>query len=95
MLDNKDLKEIPLLNRLKLEGKEYQSMANRTYEDDNAVVFDIGNSIKKRTHINNELFEHIFNSTMRFFTEQEKYAFRQYQTNENLKKNFIEIVQII
>ncbi len=88
MLDNKDLKEIPLLNRLKLEGKEYQSMANRTYEDDNAVVFDIGNSIKKRTHINNELFEHIFNSTMRFFTEQEKYAFRQYQTNEKPKEEF-------
>lgn len=77
-------KERPLLNQ----GVPYVSEAGRTEEDDVALVYDVGAQLRGRTHITEPIFNHIFYSTMRFFTEQEKYAFRAYQTGEKKKEEF-------
>ena len=89
MLDrNLATKEKPLLNLLKDQNKSYESESNRTEEDNKAIIYDIGGSIRERTHISPQEFDKIFNSTMRFFTEQEKYSFKQYQTGEKDSKEF-------
>ena len=74
-------KEVPLLNR----GEPYVPDAGRTYEDDEALVYDAKGTIRERTHISNRDFERIYNATMKYYTVQEKYLFKQYQTGE--KKN--------
>lgn len=85
MLDRKTAtKERPLLNR----GIPYIPEAGRTEEDDIALIYDIGSQLRGRTHITAPLFDRIFHSTMRFFTEQEKYAFKAYQTGEKKKEEF-------
>lgn len=76
--------ELPLLNR----GIPYVSEADRTEEDDVALVYDVGTKLRGRTHISAPVFDKIFHSTMRFFTEQEKYAFRAYQTGEKKRDEF-------
>lgn len=89
MLDrNLATKEKPLLNLLASQNKSYESESNRTEEDNKAIIYDIGGSIRERTHISPQEFDKIFNSTMRFFTEQEKYSFKQYQTGEKDSKEF-------
>lgn len=77
-------REVPLLNR----GVPYVPEAGRTEEDDIAITYDIGNILRERTHIGEKRFQEIYRSVMRFFTEQEKYAFRQYQTGERDRNNF-------
>ncbi len=85
MLDrNLATKEIPLLNR----GVPYVSEAGRTEEDDIALTYDVGSKLRGRTHITEPVFDHIFHSTMRFFAEQERYAFKAYQTGEKKKEEF-------
>ena len=77
-------KERPLLNQ----GIPYVSDANRTEEDDMALIYDAGTSLKKRTHIDQNTFNKIYHSAMRFFTEQEKFSFRQYQAGERSPEMF-------
>ena len=77
-------KEHPLLNQ----GLPYIPDAGRTDEDDIAMVWDAGTSLRGRTHMTQSRFNSIYHNTMRFFTEQEKYAFRQYQTGERKPEDF-------
>lgn len=85
MLDRKSAtKESPLLNR----GIPYVPEAGRTKEDDVAMVYDVGAQLRGRTHITAPVFDKIFHSTMRFFAEQEKYAFRAYQSGEKKREEF-------
>lgn len=81
-------KEHPLLNQLKNAGQAYISESNRTEEDNRAITYDVGGNIRGRTHISPLEFDRIYNSTMRFFTEQERFAFKQYQTGEKKKEEF-------
>ena len=89
----------PLLNQ----GIPYVPDANRTDEDDYAKTYDAmaPNSVfRKRTHISAQQFSYIYNDTMRFFTEMERYAYKEYlrgikpkeeffkTCGEYLKKNF-------
>ena len=85
MLDRKSVtREKPLLNR----GIPYVPEAGRTEEDDIALIYDVGTQLRGRTHITAPVFDKIFHSTMRFFAEQEKYAFKAYQTGEKKKEEF-------
>lgn len=76
-------KELPLLNR-----GGYVSESNRTPEDDEALVFDTTSLLKKRTHISQIEFDKIYKDTMNYFTQQEKYQFKQYQAEERPRKEF-------
>lgn len=95
-------KEIPLLNR----GIPYESESNRTIEDNEALVYDADSELRRhRTHLSQNEFDKIYNSTMRFFTETEKFQYKQYQSGEKkpqefyrdcttyLKKNFPEMTE--
>ena len=88
-------KEHPLLNQLKNAGQAYVSESNRTEEDNRAITYDVGGNIRGRTHISPLEFDRIYNSTMRFFTEQERLAFKQYQTGEKKKEDSSGIVHYI
>jgi len=76
--------DAPLLNR----GIPYVPDAGRTEEDDFAITYDATSSIKKRTHIPDDVFEKIYNDTMRYYTEQEKYQYQQYQSGEKKPAEF-------
>lgn len=76
--------ELPMLNR----GIPYVSDAGRTEEDDRPLIYDAISSLRKRTHIKQDEFEYIYRDTMRFFTEQEKFQFKQYQSGEKKPKDF-------
>lgn len=80
--------ELPLLNRLAKNGESYVSESNRTIEDDEAIIFDAASSIRKRTHMSEIRFDQIFHSTMRYFTEIEKYRYKEYQSGEKSKEDF-------
>lgn len=77
-------KEVPLLNR----GEPYIPDAGRTLEDDQAIVYDAASGIKKRTHVSQLDFERIYNDTMTFFTQMEKYQYKQYQSGERKPQEF-------
>lgn len=87
-------KERPLLNQLLDANLPYIPDAGRTDEDDIAMVWDAGTSMRGRIHMTQRRFEEIYKSTMRFFTEQEKYAFRQYQTGEKKREEFYREVSV-
>lgn len=76
--------ELPMLNR----GIPYVPDAGRTREDDEAISFDAASSIRKRTHISQQRFEEIYKGTMRFFVDQERYQFKQYQAGEKPPSEF-------
>ena len=79
-------KEVPLLNR----EEEYISETNRTREDDEALVYDAESEMsQKRTHISSVEFNHIYNDTMRFFAEQERYQYKQVQSGEYDARQFM------
>ncbi len=71
-------KERPLLNQ----GLPYIPDAGRTKEDDIPMIWDADKTIRKRTHITQNEFDRIYHSVLRYFAEQEKYQYRQYQTGE-------------
>lgn len=77
-------KDRPLLNQ----GLPYIPDAGRTEEDDIASTYDASGIIRGRTHMSEQQFNHIYRSAMRFFTEQEKYSFRQYQMGEKKPEEF-------
>ena len=77
-------KDIPLLNR----GEPYIPDAGRNKEDDEPLIYDAISSLHKRTHISQIDFDKIYNNTMRFFTEQEKFQFKQYQSGEKQPMEF-------
>ena len=80
-------KQMPLLNMLKKEGVTYTSEANRTEEDNKALVYNC--SVKTdRTHISDQKFNEIYKSAMRYFCEQEKYQFRDFQTGDRSPDEF-------
>lgn len=82
-------KDLPLLNYFEQNGIEYESESNRTEEDDRAIIYDVGNSsIRGRTHMSQQEFDRTFNATMRFFTEQERYIFKKYQSGEKKPEEF-------
>ena len=76
-------KELPLLNR-----GGYVAESNRTKDDDEVLVYDTSSMINQRTHISLEKFEQIYRNTLRYFTQQEKYQYRQYLTGEKPRKEF-------
>ena len=76
--------EIPMLNR----GLKYVPDSGRTIEDDAPLIYDAVSSLRKRTHISQQEFEYIYRDTMRFFTEQERFQFKQYQSGEKKPKDF-------
>ncbi len=79
-------KEVPLLNR----GEHYIPEAGRTMEDDVALTYDAKGTIRERTHMSARDFERIYNATMKYFTVQEKYLFKQYQSGEKKPEHFYE-----
>lgn len=79
-------KEVPLLNR----DEPYIPDAGRTREDDEALIYDAKGVMRERTHISARRFEEIYNSTMKYYTVQEKYLFRQYQSGEKKPEHFYE-----
>lgn len=74
----------PLLNQ----GLPYIPDAGRTVEDDAPLVYDVASSLRKKTHISQDEFERIYKDTMRFFTDQEKFLFKQYQAGEKKPEEF-------
>ncbi len=76
-------KEMPLLNR----GR-YVSESNRTKEDDTVLVYDTSSMLTQRTHISLETFERIYHDTLRNFTQNEKYQYRQYLKGEKDRSEF-------
>lgn len=76
--------DVPLLNR----GVPYVSEAERTKEDDVPIVYDAVSALRKRTHISIQKFDYIYRDTMRFFTEQERLQFKQYQSGEKKPAEF-------
>lgn len=76
--------ELPMLNR----GLQYIPDAGRTIEDDAPLIYDAVSSLRKRTHITQNEFDYIYKDTMRFFTEQERFQFKQYQSGEKKPKEF-------
>lgn len=77
-------KEVPLLNR----GEPYIPDAGRTIEDDEAIVYDAATRIRERTHISQRDFERIYSTTMKYYTVQEKYLFKKYQSGEEKPESF-------
>ncbi len=76
--------DVPLLNR----DEPYIPDAGRTQEDDIPLVYDAVSSLRKKTHITQDEFERIYKDTMRFFTVQEKFQFKQYQSGEKKPPEF-------
>lgn len=74
----------PMLNR----GIPYVPDAGRTMEDDAPLVYDVVSTLRKKTHISQDEFERIYKDTMRFFTDQEKFLFKQYQSGEKKPPEF-------
>lgn len=74
----------PLLNQ----GLPYVSDSGRTAEDDIPLVYDAISLLRKRTHISQSEFETIYRDTMRFFTVQERFQFRMYQSGEKKPPEF-------
>lgn len=78
-------KEHPLLNQ----GLKYIPDANRTEDDDCAIIYPTSNNLRKRKiHISENRFDQIYKSTMRNFAIQEKYQYRQFQTGERSPQQF-------
>ena len=76
--------ELPMLNR----GIPYVPDAGRTQEDDVPMIYDAISALRKRTHISIAQFDYIYRDTMRFFTEQERLSFKQYQSGEKKPAEF-------
>lgn len=76
--------DVPLLNR----GEPYIPDAGRTREDDEAMIFDVRGITRERTHISQRDFDKIYNQTMRYYTIQEKYMFKQWQSGELKPEQF-------
>jgi len=89
---NRDLatKEVPLLNR----DEEYIPDAGREYDDDNDIVYNADAVFRKKTHITTEKFNLIYNSAIRYFTVQEKYAFKKYMSGEEPEEKLISDIEI-
>ena len=81
-------KELPLLNR----DEEYIPEAGRTFEDDNAIIYDAKKSFTVKTHIKEDEFARIYRDTMRFFAIQERYSYKKYQSGELSKDEFLKEV---
>ncbi len=96
-------KEVPLLNLIAKNGEEYISESNRTIEDDEPTIYDVKGATRKRTHCSSARFEEIYNMTMKYYTIQEKYLFKDFQlgnkspddffkdSTKYLQKNFVEM----
>lgn len=77
--------EKPLLNQ----GIPYVPEAGRTIEDDEAMIYDADSVLRRRkTHLSPIEFDKIYNNTMRFFTEMEILAYKQYQSGEKNPQEF-------
>lgn len=76
--------DVPLLNR----DEEYVSEANRTEKDDVALSFDTSSALRQRTHLSPSRFEAIYRETVKYFTIQEKYYFKQLQSGDKPAKDF-------
>lgn len=77
--------EMPLLNQ----GIPYVSDAQRTIEDNEALVYDAVSALRRRKkHISQMDFDRIYNDTMRFFTETERFQYKQYQSGEKKPQEF-------
>ncbi len=76
--------DVPLLNR----DEEYVSEANRTEKDDVALSFDTSSALRQRTHLSQSRFEAIYRETVKYFTIQEKYYFKQLQSGDKPAKDF-------
>lgn len=77
-------KEVPLLNR----GEPYIPDAGRDFKDDNDVTFQCAARLRERTFISSLEFDKIYRNTMRYFTQQERYNFKAYQSGEKSPTEF-------
>lgn len=83
--------EKPLLNMLAEAGQPYISEANRTDEDDKALIWNC--TVKTdRTHISQQRFDYIYRDVMTYLSEQEKYMFKDFQTNARPREEFFKVV---
>lgn len=82
-------KEVPMLNALAKAGQPYTHEVVRDESDDKALIYNcVLRSASDRTHITDARFNEIYKSAMRFFTEQEKYQFRDFQTGARKPDEF-------
>lgn len=79
----------PLLNQI-----EYVSeFSDDDWDLDIAETVKIAEKLRQRTHMSSERFYQIYRSTMRYFSETEKFAYRQYQTGEKKPEEFFKECQ--
>lgn len=84
--------EQPFLNSF-ADG-EYVDDVIRTEEDNEDSIYDVvGMQRRRRTHISQMDFDRIYNDVMRFFTESEKFMYRQVQTGEKPAEEFLAQVE--
>lgn len=76
--------DMPLLNR----GHPYIPEAGRTKEDDEAISYDAATKLHARTHISSYRFDEIYKDMMRFFTQQERFQFKEYQAGKKPASDF-------
>ena len=76
--------DMPLLNR----GHPYIPEAGRTKEDDEAISYDAVTKLHARTHISSYRFDEIYKDMMRFFTQQERFQFKEYQAGKKPASDF-------
>ena len=77
-------KETPLLNL----DIPYEPDAGRTMEDNEAIVWDCASGLRSKTHISVQEYEHIYRDTIRFFTQQERLQYKQYQSGQKRPEEF-------
>lgn len=83
-------KEVPLLNLLAKNNEEYISESHRTQEDDEPTTFDVKGAMRKRTHCSGRRFEEIYGATMKYYTVQEKYMFKDFQLGHKSPDDFFD-----
>ena len=83
-------KEVPLLNLLAKNNEEYVSESHRTQEDDEPTTFDVKGAMRKRTHCSGRRFEEIYGATMKYYTVQEKYMFKDFQLGHKSPDDFFD-----
>lgn len=75
----------PLLNTHEYEP-EYQDKWDSDIQD----IMEIAEKLRPRTHISQERFYQIYRDTIRYFSQTEKFSYRQYQTGEKKPEEFFE-----
>lgn len=83
-------------NEYFLNGLEtYESIANRTKEDDEALVWNAELfQSTKRTHCSKERFDFIFNTTLTYITTTEYHMYKDIQTGKCSEEKFIQWLTI-